>query len=84
MGRSFEKIRQASGGMPAVMIRQLDALAKVIDQTPDPRRRATLRAEADRIQRANLRSVPELSDQQDVTRRYAAVLWLLGDELPSA
>lgn len=84
VGRSFEKIRQASGGMPAVMIRQLDALAKVIDQTPDPHRRATLRAEADRIQRANLRSVPELSDQQDVTRRYAAVLWLLGDELPSA
>ena len=29
--RSFEKIRQASRGMPAVMIRQLDALTKVME-----------------------------------------------------
>ena len=32
--RSFEKIRQAAGGMPAVLIRQLDALHKVMAVAP--------------------------------------------------
>jgi len=32
--RSFEKVRQAAGGMPAVLIRQLDALAKVMAVAP--------------------------------------------------
>ncbi len=31
--RAFEKIRQAGRGMPAVQIRQLEALAKIVDQT---------------------------------------------------
>ena len=31
--RAFEKIRQAGTGMPAVMIRQLDALAKIMEGT---------------------------------------------------
>src|ERR1700678_1414276 len=30
--RTFDTIRQAAVGMPAIMIRQLDALAKIIDQ----------------------------------------------------
>ena len=33
--RAFEKIRQAGRGMPAVLIRQLDALAKIADHQPD-------------------------------------------------
>ena len=35
--RSFEKIRQAAGGMPAVLIRQLDALHKVMAVAPAAR-----------------------------------------------
>src|SRR4029077_7971071 len=31
--RAFEKIRQAGRGMPAVMIRQLEALTKILDHT---------------------------------------------------
>src|SRR5581483_6058050 len=31
--RSFDKIRQASRGMPAVMIRQLDALTRIMGHT---------------------------------------------------
>ena len=31
--RAFEKIRQSGKGMPAVMIRQLDALAKIMERT---------------------------------------------------
>src|ERR1700731_1530734 len=34
--RAFEKIRQASRGMPAVMIRQLEAVATIMEQTSDP------------------------------------------------
>ena len=71
--RAFEKIRQASDGMPAVMIRQLESLAKIIDQTPDSGRRATLLRQAELIQRAGLRSVPEVADRDDVTRRYEVV-----------
>jgi uncharacterized membrane protein len=36
--RSFEKIRQASRGMPAVMIRQLEVLATIMEQTTDAQR----------------------------------------------
>jgi uncharacterized membrane protein len=71
--RAFEKVRQASDGMPAVMIRQLEALAKVIDQTPDRGRRLTLLRQAERIQRASLRTVAEAADRDDVTRRYEMV-----------
>jgi uncharacterized membrane protein len=71
--RAFEKIRQCSDGMPAVFIRQLESLAKVIDQTPDKARRAVLLRQADRIHRASMRSVAEPADRDDVTRRYEAV-----------
>lgn len=74
--RAFEKIRQAGEGMPAVMIRQLDALAKIIEQTADPAGRRTLLRQADLIQRANLRSVREQADRADVTGRYDAVVAL--------
>jgi uncharacterized membrane protein len=72
--RAFEKIRQAADGMPAVMIRQLDALAKIIEQTPHAARREILLGQAELIQRANLRSVREPADRADVTRRYDAVV----------
>ena len=37
--RAFDKIRQAGRGMPAVMIRQLDALAKIMEYTTTPAQR---------------------------------------------
>src|SRR5262249_31122611 len=42
IARSFEKIRQAGVGMPAVMIRQLDALSKIMEQTLEVERRQVL------------------------------------------
>jgi uncharacterized membrane protein len=71
--RAFEKIRQASDGMPAVMIRQLESLAKIVDQTQDSSRRATLLRQAERIQQASVRTVAEPGDRDDVTRRYDVV-----------
>src|SRR6202011_5685086 len=64
--RAFEKIRQAGRGMPAVMIRQLDALAMIMEQTTDPQRAQVLMDQAAMIQRANLESVPDESDRADV------------------
>ncbi|MBV9091587.1 MAG: DUF2254 domain-containing protein [Mycobacteriaceae bacterium] len=71
--RAFEKIRQAGHGMPAVMIRQLDALTTIMEQTTDPARARSIMEQAEMIQRANLESVPEVSDRGDVERRYAAL-----------
>jgi uncharacterized membrane protein len=73
--RSFEKIRQAASGMPAVLIRQLDALHKVMAVAPASRSQVLL-DQAAMIQRMNLRTVPEAADQGDVTVRYEALLAL--------
>jgi uncharacterized membrane protein len=75
--RTFDTIRQAAIGMPAIMIRQLDALAKVIEQTPDRKRRTVLIREAEAIQRLNLATVSEPTDRDDVTRRYEVVMALV-------
>jgi uncharacterized membrane protein len=72
--RAFEKIRQAGRGMPAVLIRQLDALAKIIDSTSTSEQRELLLEQAAMIYRASEESVPEPSDRQDVRRMYDEVL----------
>ena len=72
--RSFEKIRQASRGMPAVMIRELDALAKLMEYAATPDRRDVVVEQARMIERASAESVPEANDRADVSRRFAAVL----------
>jgi uncharacterized membrane protein len=71
--RAHDKIRQASRGMPAVMIRQLDGLAKVMAYTTSPAQREVLLEQAAMILRASEESVPEEADRADVRRRYDAV-----------
>ncbi len=72
--RAHDKIRQASRGMPAVMIRQLDGLAKVAARTRTPQQRELLLEQAAMILRSSEESVPEPEDRADVRRRYEAVL----------
>ena len=74
MRRAFEKIRQASIGMPAVMIRQLEALARIMAETTSDGQRQVLLDQAAMIDRASERSVPEKADRADVRRWYEAVL----------
>jgi len=71
--RAHDKIRQASRGMPAVMIRQLDGLAKVMAYTTSASQREVLLEQAAMILRASEESVPEEADRADVRRRYDAV-----------
>jgi uncharacterized membrane protein len=73
--RSFEKVRQAADGMPAVLIRQLDALSKVMAAAP-PGRGQVLLDQAAMIARVSERTVPEPADQDDITASYQALLSL--------
>jgi len=72
--RAFDKIRQAGRGMPAVMIRQLDALARIMEYTTTPAQRAVLQQQAHMILRACDESVDEPLDRADVRRHYDAVV----------
>jgi uncharacterized membrane protein len=60
--------------MPAVLIRQLDALDKIMERTTTDEQRAVLLGQAEMIERSVSESVPEASDRADVRRRYEAVL----------
>jgi uncharacterized membrane protein len=71
--RSHDKIRQASGGMPAVMIRQLDALTKLMAYTASAEQREQVLRQAAMILRASEESIPEEADRIDVRRHYDEV-----------
>jgi uncharacterized membrane protein len=75
--RTFDTIRQAAVGMPAIMIRQLDAVAKVLEQVSDRNHRTALIRQAEAIQRSNLATVADPTDRDDVTERYQTVMALL-------
>jgi uncharacterized membrane protein len=70
------------------MIRQLDALAKIMMETTTTGQRRVLLEQAEMIQRASERSVPEEADRADVRRSYEAVLMaearLDGQQAPPA
>src|SRR5215472_12302582 len=72
--RAFEKIRQSSMGMPAVMIRELEALTRIMTETTSDGQRRVLLEQAAMIDRASERSVPEAADRADIRRRYEAIL----------
>ena len=74
VNRAFDKVRQAGRGMPAVAIRQVDALARVMEYTADPARQAVLVRQAGMIVRAIDEAVPEAEDRALVHARYADVL----------
>jgi uncharacterized membrane protein len=59
--------------MPAVLMRQLEALRAIMAQTTDPDQARILMDEAAMIRRANDESVPEEADRIAVERRFSAV-----------
>ena len=72
--RAFEKVRQAGHGMPAVLIRQLDALAKIMERATAPQDRQLLLDQAAMIERLSAATVGEPSDRDDVSRAHQRVL----------
>jgi uncharacterized membrane protein len=81
--RAFDKIRQAGRGMPAVLIRQLENLAKIAEYTTSEEQSRLIRREADMLLRSSEESVSEPNDRDDVLVAYKSVLGALerSDEL---
>jgi uncharacterized membrane protein len=65
-----DKIRQAGRGMPAVLIRQLDNLRKVMEASCTPGQREVILHHAELILRAADESIPEDADRRDVRAAY--------------
>ncbi|MGO8871143.1 MAG: DUF2254 domain-containing protein [Acidimicrobiales bacterium] len=72
--RSFDKIRQSARGMPAVIIRMLDALSHVMEHTTDTRQRLALMRQAEMILRGADDEVPEPNDLADIRLRFEQVV----------
>jgi uncharacterized membrane protein len=56
------------------MIRLLDALARIMAETTSQGQRRVLLEQAEMINRASERSVPEADDRADIQRSYEAIL----------
>jgi len=67
---AFDKVRQAGRGMPAVTIRLLEALGRVMEFTTSDDQRRTLMRQADMLLRSTEEAIPELNDRLDVRARY--------------
>jgi len=72
--RAFEKVRQASSAMPALLIRELDALARIMERTTVPEDRQVLLDQASMIERLSAGTVDEPADRADVSRAYQRVV----------
>jgi uncharacterized membrane protein len=70
VGRAFDKIRQAGRAMPAIMIRQLDALSRIMEYTSTLEQRDVLLEQGHMILRSCEDSVSEPLDRADVQARY--------------
>jgi uncharacterized membrane protein len=68
--RALDKIRQAGGGMPAVVIRLLDAITRVVEHTVETSQREVLRRQADMILRAADDAITEPNDRADIHTRH--------------
>jgi uncharacterized membrane protein len=74
VNRAFDKVRQAARGMPAVIIRMLDALSTVMDETRSPDQRRVLMRQAEMVLLNAKESVSDPSDLDDIRARYERAL----------
>jgi uncharacterized membrane protein len=74
VNRAFDKVRQAARGMPAVIIRMLDALTAIVEQAPSLEQRKILARQAKMILESSEDSVPEKNDRDDIALRYQRFL----------
>ena len=73
VNRSFDKIRQAAGGMPAVLIRLVDSLGSIMLDTKSLEQRVVLRRQADMVWRLAERTVNEPNDLEEIRFRYGRI-----------
>jgi len=82
VNRAFDKIRQAGGRMPAVVIRLLDAISHVAEYAAEGSQLAALPRQADMILRGAEEAGLEENDLSDIVGRYEHLLGVLAQ--PSA
>ncbi|MGA2520468.1 MAG: DUF2254 domain-containing protein [Acidimicrobiales bacterium] len=70
VNRAYDKVRQAARGMPAVIIRMLDSLTAIVEQTTSEAQRRSLVRQAEMIMRGAEESVTEPDDLEDIRARY--------------
>jgi len=70
VNRAYDKIRQAGAEMPAVAIRLIESLGKVLAYTSNDAQRAVLLRQAEMIWRASERSIAEPGDLEEIRRRF--------------
>jgi uncharacterized membrane protein len=68
--RATDKIRQAGRGMPAILIRQLESMHKVMTLATSPEQRESLLHHATLVLEAGDQSVPAEADRQDIHAAY--------------
>jgi uncharacterized membrane protein len=73
LNHGFDKIRQAGRGMPAVVIRQLEALATIATRTITEEQRSAIARQADMILRSADEAIPERNDRADVLQAHHRV-----------
>jgi uncharacterized membrane protein len=78
VNRAFDKVRQAGGGMPAVVIRMLDALTHVAESTNGSTQRTVLLRQAEMIMRGAEAEVLEPNDLADIRRRFDRLIQTCG------
>jgi len=71
---AFDKVRQAARGMPAVTIRLLEALARIMEFAVDEHQTCVLMRQADMLLRSSEEAIPEANDREAVAERYRKVV----------
>jgi uncharacterized membrane protein len=72
--RAFDKIRQSGRGMPPVVIRQVDAIARIMEYTVTADQRQVLLRQADMLLRGSEEAIPDAEDRGVVLGRYQQVI----------
>jgi uncharacterized membrane protein len=70
VNRAFDKVRQAARGMPAVIIRMMDALSNILEETRSSEQRRILIRQAEMIMLNAKESVSDPNDLEDIRGRY--------------
>ena len=74
VNRACDKIRQAGQGMPAVLIRQMDGLGKVLTTTTNDEQRRVVMRQVDMTLRAGVSDIEEPNDRRDLELRHQAII----------
>jgi uncharacterized membrane protein len=74
VNRAFDKVRQAARGMPSVIIRMLDALTTIMEQTTSAEQRRILARQAEMIFQSATESVSDANDRGDIDVKFQRVL----------